>query len=971
VSCLFDSFPRGGAGSARARNIYKPSFHDVIRSTIWKLDLGTGGVVGKIDIDEGSQATDIQFSADGTTAYVVDQMFHSYHVFNTRRGQNGNPATLFAAPSRFGPYGIEPGQPCVADALGAVGPETPHRLSPQVQIAPIQAGDPIRVTSAVPGVGTAVATGVDFNTRLYHETGAAEMRDAPDAIGTAPIAIGLSPDGCVAYVANYLARNVVAVSARSHADCATYDPVVDFRCSRDITQSCQTKNECPTNTPGFCNHPGGPACQQDSDCVSEPCIKDNECIPLVAGLGGTHTTAVVSEVIPAEVLDGKILFNTAARDSSQPNGIGLSFASPLFNDVRRGCGYDVGRECRSDLNCSFCSDTDPLGDPLPATCTSDGDCAGATCVLAEKFCSNAPDTPCGLDGDCPGGACLSAFCDQVASLPGELVSTAHDASYVTCTTCHADYGGQDGRTWDFSQFGASLRNTMDLRGRSQAAPGTCDGALSADSGKIGAVCHFDAECGSGSGPGACVADASMIPPHLSPADQQRYFNPMLTVHWNGDRMEVEAFEFTYRQLMGAGDCDGTEHLEDKCMGALIPRSLLTSTATVPFASGFEGDLQSTLRNIMIDEPTLGKPVNASVRLTHMADFVYSLSRFPTNPFLGADGATPSEAAGRGRLIFNDESTGCASCHNGPTAQRQLFTDKRPNPGFALGTPPGADANNPFVRHAVGTDNLFDRTDPKAISDADGGRQNSVIPIPASRGALREYVTPVLNDLWNTPPFLHDGSAPHLLDVVRSCDTTHADCGQSGLGRNVDDLHGKTAHLTPQQLNDLVAFQKAPHNPVGSTGSIIKAGALTLSKMSLNFGKKPGKGKFAVVGTAAAGAFGLDPTQGGLVFTLAVPNGEAMALLEVIADAASVKVAGDGKRISYSAKTPIPALGTLKVSLKRKKSGDYKLVAKGKKADLSTLQNGSRDVSVAVVVGGTQLVQNRLLVAKKNGRLLKL
>jgi hypothetical protein len=54
----------------------------------------------------------------------------------------------------------------------------------------------------------------------------------------------------------------------------------------------------------------------------------------------------------------------------------------------------------------------------------------------------------------------------------------------------------------------------------------------------------------------------------------------------------------------------------------------------------------------------------------------------------------------------------------------------------------------------------------------------------------------------------------------------------------------------------------------------------------------------------------------------------MALLEVIADAASVKVAGDGKRISYSAKTPIPALGTLKVSLKRKKSGDYKLVAKG-------------------------------------------
>lgn len=970
VSCLFDSFPRGGAGSSKARNVFKASFHDIIRSTIWKLDLVSGDVVGKIDIDEGSQATDIAFSADGTTAYVVDQMFHSYHVFNTRRGQGDNPATLFAAPSRFGPFGIEPEEPCVADALAAVGPETPYRLPPQVQIAPIDAGDPIRIAKVQPAVGTPAPTGVDFDTRLYHETGAAEMRDVPDAIGTAPVGVQLSPDGCLAYVANYLARNVVAVSAKSDPSCDAYDPVVDFRCSRDITQSCQTKNECPTDTPGFCNHPGGPECQQDADCVSEPCIKDNECIPLVASLAGTRTTAVVSEEVPAEVLDGKILFNTAARDSSVPNGIGLSFASPLFNDVRRGCGYDIGRECRSDLNCSFCANSDPL--TAPESCVSDGDCSGgARCVVAGRFCSNDPQLACGVDGDCGGGQCLSAACDRVASLPGELVSTAHDASYVTCTTCHADYGGQDGRTWDFSQLGASLRNTMDLRGRSQAAPGTCDGLRASNPAKSGATCHFDSECGSGSLPGACVADPGMIPPHLSGEERARYFNPMLTVHWNGDRMEVEAFEFTYRQLMGAGDCDGTEHLVDKCMGALIPRSLLTSTAVVPFNAGFEGDLDAPLRNIMIDEPTLGRPVNASIRLTNMADFVYSLTQFPKNPFLGANGASPSAAAQRGRLIFNDESTTCASCHNGPAANRQLFTDKRPNPGFDTGQPPGAAANSPFVRHAVGTDNLFDRTDPKAIADLDGGRQNSVIPIPGNRGALREYVTPVLNDLWNTPPFLHDGSAPTLLDVVRSCDTTDTDCGQAGLGRNIDGLHGKTAHLTPQQLNDLVAFQKAPHNPVGSTGTTIAAGELTLTKLQVNFGKAAGKGNFTLTGTAAPGALPVDPADGGLVFTLAVPGGETMELLEVAADAASVKVTGDGKRISYAAKAPIPALGQLNVSLKRQKSGAYKLVVKGKKADLTALQNGQHDVTVAVVVGGTQFVQNRLLVEKKDGRVLKL
>jgi hypothetical protein len=54
---------------------------------------------------------------------------------------------------------------------------------------------------------------------------------------------------------------------------------------------------------------------------------------------------------------------------------------------------------------------------------------------------------------------------QTGALPGSVVSTSRDASYVSCATCHADFGGHDGRTWDFSQFGRALRNTMDLRPR--------------------------------------------------------------------------------------------------------------------------------------------------------------------------------------------------------------------------------------------------------------------------------------------------------------------------------------------------------------------------------------------------------------------------------------------------------------------------------------------------------------------------
>jgi hypothetical protein len=167
ISCMFDSFPRAqrSVPGSKTRNVFKASFHDIIRSAIWKIDLGTGAIVGKIDIDEGSQATDIVFSNDGTTAYVVDQMFHSFHVFNTKRGQDGNPGTLFSGQSKFGPFGIEPDKGCISDALGSIGPESPHRLPPQVQIVAISSGDPIRATKGLPSVGTKVET-IDSDTRL-------------------------------------------------------------------------------------------------------------------------------------------------------------------------------------------------------------------------------------------------------------------------------------------------------------------------------------------------------------------------------------------------------------------------------------------------------------------------------------------------------------------------------------------------------------------------------------------------------------------------------------------------------------------------------------------------------------------------------------------------------------------------------------------------------------------------------------
>ena len=102
---------------------------------------------------------------------------------------------------------------------------------------------------------------------------------------------------------------------------------------------------------------------------------------------------------------------------------------------------------------------------------------------------------------------------------------------------------------------------------------------------------------------------------------------------------------------------------------------------------------------------------------------------------------PSAAAQRGEALFNSPEVGCANCHEPP-----LFTDLR--------------------SYDVGTQNPFDKE-------------------------ARDFDTPTLRELWRTAPYLHDGSAPTLRDVV--------------ITRNPKDQHGNTSRLTPAQVEDLVAY----------------------------------------------------------------------------------------------------------------------------------------------------------------------
>lgn len=136
----------------------------------------------------------------------------------------------------------------------------------------------------------------------------------------------------------------------------------------------------------------------------------------------------------------------------------------------------------------------------------------------------------------------------------------------------------------------------------------------------------------------------------------------------------------------------------------------------------------------------------SYDLDALAAYVKSLNVVGQSPYRNADGSLTSDGVA-GRLIFEQKS--CYSCHAGSN-----FTDSRAG-----------------ILHNVGT-----------IKPSSGSRIGG--PIPG-------FDTPSLSGLWKTAPYLHDGSAPTLLDVL----TTQ---NPSGAHRNLSDLNST-------QLNQLVSY----------------------------------------------------------------------------------------------------------------------------------------------------------------------
>ena len=177
-------------------------------------------------------------------------------------------------------------------------------------------------------------------------------------------------------------------------------------------------------------------------------------------------------------------------------------------------------------------------------------------------------------------------------------------------------------------------------------------------------------------------------------------------------------------------------LNDGIGNAKNARTMLDTHRTPPvMASAIRGNaevaVRAGLRYILfhqVDEAE-AKPID---------EYLKALAPVP-NPFRNRDGSLTA-AAQRGEKIFKSDRAGCFICHTG-----ELHTDLK--------------------LHNVGTRGPLDRRD--------------------------TFDNPALREVWRTGPYLHDGRAVTLRDVL----TVH----------NKGDKHGRTTHLSPQQIDDLVAY----------------------------------------------------------------------------------------------------------------------------------------------------------------------
>jgi cytochrome c peroxidase len=110
----------------------------------------------------------------------------------------------------------------------------------------------------------------------------------------------------------------------------------------------------------------------------------------------------------------------------------------------------------------------------------------------------------------------------------------------------------------------------------------------------------------------------------------------------------------------------------------------------------------------------------------------------------------SASAERGKELFMRPSVGCATCH-----------------------PPGLLTD--LAAYDVGTSEPY----------------RGYWGEPGTDGPSARFDTPALVELWRTAPYLHNGSAATLREVLTT--------------KNTGDKHGETSQLSEEQIEDLTSY----------------------------------------------------------------------------------------------------------------------------------------------------------------------
>ncbi len=179
-----------------------------------------------------------------------------------------------------------------------------------------------------------------------------------------------------------------------------------------------------------------------------------------------------------------------------------------------------------------------------------------------------------------------------------------------------------------------------------------------------------------------------------------------------------------------------DNMNDGIANPKNAKSLLFSHRTPPAMwSGVREDAETAVRAGIKHILHAVRPAEEAVALD---EYLKSLQPIPSPHLVKGKF---SSSAQRGQKLFASEATACARCHAGA-----LFTDLK--------------------AYDVGTAAAFD--------------------LPAE-----EFDTPTLIELWRSGPYLHDGSAATMRDVLTT--------------RNRWNRHGATRQLTPEQIDDLAEY----------------------------------------------------------------------------------------------------------------------------------------------------------------------